>query len=336
VITSTFRSHLTDTPRAALPKRLWTRVFLLALLVGAGATACGGEEAKQVTQAPGVGISVQKLTSLSGSLGQPVFWAGSERGSTYELSRTKDGRIYIRYLPTGVKPGDTRANFLAVGTYPQADAFSVLKATAKKQGQATIKLGGGGLAFADKTHPTSVYLAYPGSDYQIEVFDPSSARARRLVVSGKVVPIGIPAPGHAAARAVSPAQIKKLAQQVGHPIFWAGAKAKMTYEYTQTTDGRIYIRYLPAGVKVGNMKPDYLTIGTYPETVALAKLKASATKTGAEKLKLAEGGFASIDKRKPTSVYVAYPGSDSQIEVYDPAAAKARAVVTSGQLVPLG
>ena len=235
-----------------------------------------------------------------------------------------------------MKPGDTRANFLSIGTYPQTDAFSVLKATAKKQGQATIKLAGGGLAFSDKTHPTSVYLAYPGSDYQIEVFDPSSARARRLVVSGKVVPIGIPTAGHAAAKAVSPAQIKSLAKQAGHPIFWAGAKAKMTYEYTQTSDGRIYIRYLPAGIKVGDVKPDYLTIGTYPETGALAKLKATTTKTGAESLKLAEGGLASIDKNKPTSVYVAYPGSDSQIEVYDPAAAKARAVVTSGQLVPLG
>ena len=110
----------------------------------------------------------------------------------------------------------------------------------------------------------------------------------------------------------------------------------MTYEVTQTSDGRIYVRYLPAGVKVGDARPDYLTVGTYPVTGALAKLKATTAKSGAESIKLPRGGLASIDKSTPTSVYVAYPGSDSQVEVYDPAAAQARTVVTSGRLVPLG
>jgi hypothetical protein len=35
-----------------------------------------------------------------------------------------------------------------------------------------------------------VYLAYPDVDLQIEVFDPTGGRARQLVTSGQIVPVG--------------------------------------------------------------------------------------------------------------------------------------------------
>jgi hypothetical protein len=318
----------------------WLALFLLAVVVGGLSAACGGsgKEATTTTveRAPAAGVSLSKLTSLSASLGHPIFWAGAQAGHTYELSRTKDGRVFIRYLPAGAKVGDPKPNYLSVGTYPQANAFSVLKATAKRQGVPTIALRGGGLAFVDKTHPTSVYLAFPGFAYQMEVFDPSPARARQLVVSGKVIPLGIAAAGHSGARAATVAEIKALAAQVGHPIMWAGPKAGITYELTQTTDGRIYVRYLPNGVKVGDQKPDYLTVGTYPQTNPLATLKAAAATTKAETIKLSGGAVASIDKAKPTSVYVARPGDAFQVEVYDPSASQARTLVTGGHIVPVG
>jgi hypothetical protein len=34
----------------------------------------------------------------------PVYWAGPRPSYTYELTRTSDGRIFVRYLPTGVAP----------------------------------------------------------------------------------------------------------------------------------------------------------------------------------------------------------------------------------------
>src|SRR5579859_899126 len=214
-------------------------LFLGALMVGTLTAACGGT-AMKATRAPAAGVSVRQLNSLSASVGHPIYWAGAQASNTYELSRTKDGRVYIRYLPAGAKLGDPKPKYLAVGTYPQANAFAVLKATAKKQGVPTISLRGGGLAFTDKTHPTSVYLAYPGSSYQIEVYSPSAARARQLVLSGRVVPVGIATAGHSAAQAASLPQLKSLAARLGHQIYWAGSKANNTYEVTETTDGRIY------------------------------------------------------------------------------------------------
>jgi hypothetical protein len=322
-----------------LSRRRALNLVVLALVVAMSSTACGGSATTKtatVTRAPAAGMSVSKLTSLSASLGHPIFWAGAQPRNTYELSRTKDGRVFIRYLPPTVRVGDPKPNYLSVGTYPQANAFAVLKATAKSQGVPTISLRGGGLAFVDRTHPTSVYLAFPGFAYQMEVYDPSPARARHLVVSGRILPLGVPAAGHSGATAASLPQIEALANEVGHPIMWAGPKAGFTYELTQTTDGRIYVRYLPRGVQVGDQRPNFLTVGTYPQAGALAALRVSAATSKAETINLGDGAVALIDGAKPTSVYVARPGDGFEVEVFDPSASKARQLVTAGKLVPLG
>jgi hypothetical protein len=317
---------------------------VIALVLGAsalaaGVTACGSSKNVQPTttvkRAPASGASLQQLVTLSRSVGHPIYWAGPQVGRTYETSRTSDGRVYVRYLPPGVKVGDPAAKYLAIGTYPQTNATSALRATAKKQGRRLITLPGGGVAFVNKEHPTSVYLAYPGSNYQIEVFDPNPSVAHTLVVSGKVVPVGTAPAGRAPAKAVTVAELKALAAKAGHPIYWAGPEPNTTYELTQTTDGRIYVRYLPRGVSVGDLKPNYLTVGTYPQANALPRLKASAANTHSATINLANGAFAYVVKNRPTSVYVARTGEDLLVEVFDPSAARAKQVVTSGMVQPL-
>ena len=166
--------------------------LLLLIVVGVAIwlVVRGGDDTPTATRAPATGLSVQRLNAVATRMSHPVYWVGAQPKTTYELSQTKDGRIYIRYLPAGVKVGDPQPKYLSVGTYPQKNAFATLKATAKKQGVPTIALGGGGLAFQDKTHPTSVYLAYPGEDVQIEVYDPSASMARQLVSKGRIAPVG--------------------------------------------------------------------------------------------------------------------------------------------------
>jgi len=311
-------------------------VALVAIGVAGGWLVLRGGDAepKQATRAPAAGISVAKLNRIAGNASRPVFWAGALPKTTYELSQTKDGRVFIRYLPPGVKVGDPRPKYLTVGTYPQKNAFATLQATAKTQGVETFELSGGGLAFQDKTHATSVYLAFPGSNYQIEVFDPNPARALQLVQSGQVVAIA----GAAKTGAVeaSRGQLKAAAAKAGHPVYWAGADSKLAYELTQTRDGRVYIRYLPAGVAAGVRRPDFLTVGTYPQKAAFAALKKTALTKDAKTFKVAGGGLAYADPTHPTSVYVAFPSSAFQIEVYDPDPMRAKQTVTSGQIVPVG
>ena len=309
---------------------------LLAVVVGLVLwLVLRGGGGKETQRAPATAASVTRLNRFASSVRHPIYWAGSQPGFTYELSRTRDGRVYIRYLPPGVKPGTSKPDYLTIGTYPQPHALSTLRATARKQGAQLIHLSGGGLAFQYKGRPTSVYLAFPGSNYQVEVFDPSPTRALRLVSSGQVQQVGAPPRTAAGSRAATAKQLKALAIALGYPIYWAGANPATTYELTRTNDGRVYIRYLPHGVAVGSPLPDYLTIGTYPQKGALAILKSTAARNHVPTIKLADGGLALADKKHPTSVYVAYPNVELQIEVYDPAAGRARQLVTSGQIAPV-
>jgi hypothetical protein len=276
------------------------------------------------------GVSLGKLKQIAATIPHPVYWAGSRSGTTYELTRTQDGRVYIRYLPLGTEPGSSRGDFLTIGTYPQDKAFSTLKATARKQGASTIRLGGGGLAFRDVNRPSSVYAAYPGSDYQIEVFDPSGAKALQLVRAGKVAPLVRPA-----SRAASVQQLDALPATLGHPVYWAGARGGATYELTQTRSGRVFIRYLPPDARVGT-SVGYLTVGTYPQQNAFANVKARAAKLQATTIKLARGGLAYIDTKRPTSAYLAYPDGKVQVEVYSPEAKETERLVTGGAIRPVG
>src|SRR5436190_14285815 len=58
------------------------------------------------------------------------------------------------------------------------------------------------------------------------------------------------APARAPAVATSFSQLRALPGQVGHDVYWAGKKTGYTYELTQTNQGNIFVRYLPASVQV--------------------------------------------------------------------------------------
>ena len=77
-------------------------------------------------------------------------------------------------------------------------------------------------------------------------------------------------PRGSAVRAVTPAELKSLATSLAQPIYWVGPEPRVTYELTQTTGGLIYVRYLPAGVEVGDRRT-FLTVGTYPVNNAFAQ-----------------------------------------------------------------
>jgi hypothetical protein len=72
--------------------------------------------------------------------------------------------------------------------------------------------------------------------------------------------------------AISEAELREFAASSPNPVYWAGPRAAQTYELFKTQDGRVYVRYLPAGVKIGDPRPQFLTVGTYPRAIAFAEL----------------------------------------------------------------
>jgi hypothetical protein len=163
-------------------------VGLAVFLVGWLVIGREGDE----TAAPAAGASTASETELRNfakSASHPVYWTGPKSGFTYELTRTTDGRVYVRYLPEGTNVGDPRARFLTIGTYPRPNAFGELKRAARADGAVSLNLGRGGLAVFSQKRPTSVYFGYPDARYQVEVYHPSPDEARRLALAGEVVPV---------------------------------------------------------------------------------------------------------------------------------------------------
>ncbi|HEX4527328.1 MAG TPA: hypothetical protein VH108_11385 [Gaiellaceae bacterium] len=168
-------------------------VWLLVRGSGSGSPKSGGTTTPTTTSSSTPilqSASVQTLRAVSALVGHPVYWAGPRSRITYELTRTSDDRIYIRYLPKGVKIGDRHADFLIVGTYPVRNAYRAVQTAAKEKGAETFSISGGGKAVLNKSAPKNVYFAYPRSNYQVEVYAPSPGRARSLIISGKIRPVG--------------------------------------------------------------------------------------------------------------------------------------------------
>jgi hypothetical protein len=134
-------------------------------------------------------ISVQELADVAASQDLPVFWAGPQTGSRYELTETEDGSVYVRYLTDDAEAGDPNPSYLTVATYPLSNGYARVVAAGRREGAETRRIPGGGLAVLDSQRPSSVYLAHPRGKYQVEVYHPSPNRARDLVLSGAIEPV---------------------------------------------------------------------------------------------------------------------------------------------------
>ncbi|MDX6389566.1 MAG: hypothetical protein QOJ73_629 [Streptosporangiaceae bacterium] len=298
-------------------------VILSALLLA----GCGGSSSKHTDA---TSDSPAELGKLAKSLQQPIYWLGPQSGATYERTSSGPGRILIRYLPAGAKIGSTKP-YLTIGTYALPGAYAAAVRAASEPGAVRLKISSSAVAFSTKAHPLNAWITYPGSRYQIEVFDPSPGRARRLVEAGRVQPVpGSPVENRPVA--VSRAGLAKVAAAAKGAIYWAGPRPGQTYELTKTTQGGFLVRYLPAGTPVGAVAPQ-LTVGTYPVANALAAIRRLGRANGAHLITMAAGGLAAVNPHFPRSVYLAFPGSNEEVEVFDPSLAHARALVTSGKIV---
>jgi hypothetical protein len=130
------------------------------------------------------------LSEFAGEQGSPIYWLGPRRNETYELTDSESGRIYIRYLTGGAKPGDKRAKFITVATYPTENGVAALRKAAREQkGAKLAKTDDGAVLLIDPSSPDNAHLAYPGANPQIEVYSPVPGEALRLAARGEVQPV---------------------------------------------------------------------------------------------------------------------------------------------------
>jgi hypothetical protein len=134
---------------------------------------------------------------------------------------------------------------------------------------------------------------------------------------------------------VSSADLRALARETDHPVYWAGRSRDDSYELTQTRRGAIHVRYLPAATPVGDRRPAFLTVSTYPYARAYSVTSSSAKRPAMASRPAPGGGIAVWSKRQPTNVYLAYPGSGLLVEVFHPDPPQARELTIAGDVGPI-
>ena len=189
--------HSNPTPQRVTDSKQVRLLFLLGTLVAAAVVVLLASwfifrDNGAKVSVPPIGspafVSPAQLAAVAAQTNHPIYWAG-EKSGMYELTRTSDGRTYIRYLPTGAKVGDPAAKYLTVGTYQTKNAFTAIKRAAARRGAVSLKIDNGGLLVFNQSTPKSVYFSYPGATYQVEVFDSSPQQARTLALAGKITPV---------------------------------------------------------------------------------------------------------------------------------------------------
>jgi hypothetical protein len=176
------------------PKRIRAAIFLAAIAAVALLASCGSSSSTTSTEATTGSNSSVTVVPASGLLkamkgvGYPVYWAGPRLGIQYEVSR-HPGRTFVRYLPKG-EEAESKKPFLTVGSYEDNSALAGVRESGQKPGAILVKIDGGGTAYAESTQATSAYMAFPGVNTQVEVFDPKAGEALRLIRSGAIVPVG--------------------------------------------------------------------------------------------------------------------------------------------------
>jgi hypothetical protein len=172
------------------------RTYIAIVLVGVAAVllvvwlVSGDSDSSKGNTGEAAVVSTESLRDAVAGEGTPVYWAGEQKGAEVELSQPGEGRTYVRYLTGGAEAGDTRADFLTVGTYVHGSPVAALRRQGNEPGGVIGTAPGRGTVYFNRNQPHSVYLAYPGVDVEIEVYDPNFTRALQLVNSGQIVPVG--------------------------------------------------------------------------------------------------------------------------------------------------
>jgi hypothetical protein len=134
--------------------------------------------------------------------------------------------------------------------------------------------------------------------------------------------------------AVSQSGLRDQAARLAGPLYWAGPKRGYHYEFQRTTNGHLYVRYLPKGVGIKQKPGRFLIVATYPWSHPYSALKKIAHGRGVD----GPGGSFIIPARPgdSTSVLIAWPRGSDEVEVYHPTPGKAAAIAASGLITTVG
>jgi hypothetical protein len=132
-------------------------------------------------------VSSSELEKVVGSH-DPVYWAGERPDTKLELTMTRKGAVFIRYLPEDAEAGDDQT-YLTVGTYSDIDGYDALSAAAPEVARVQHAQNGAVIAVFKK-QPKSTYFSFEDANFQVEVFSPEKGESQELTDDGSITLVG--------------------------------------------------------------------------------------------------------------------------------------------------
>jgi hypothetical protein len=131
----------------------------------------------------GVCLTENELRTLIQENNIQAYWTGPIKDATYSVNSSTPGQVFIRYVPSGEKCDDLSSNFRVIATYTEANAFATTEAAGATADGVSLINTDGSIVYFNKNLPSNIYVAYPGIEYQIEVYDPVPKEALILATT---------------------------------------------------------------------------------------------------------------------------------------------------------
>jgi hypothetical protein len=129
-----------------------------------------------------IALSQSQLEELVTEESLTAYWAGPRPGYLYSIDSTVKDRIFLQYIQANKDSKNVIANSRVIATYYSKDGFARTVAAATRSGNTGFRNPNGSVVFYDKKRNTDVYLAFPGEEVQIEIFDPLAGQALSLAI----------------------------------------------------------------------------------------------------------------------------------------------------------
>jgi hypothetical protein len=130
-------------------------------------------------------VSADDVKKAVSNVGHALYWVGEKANEQLEMTITKNGSVYVRYLPLGVKV-ETKEQYLTVVTFSDPSGYAHLQLSAKNVGAISAADTGGAFVVESSKNSLNAYFAYNNYPIQVEVFTTTPGKAWDLIQTGQV------------------------------------------------------------------------------------------------------------------------------------------------------
>lgn len=135
----------------------------------------------------GVCLTEKELRNLVSTQKITAYWAGPISDATYSVNTTNSGEVFLRYVQKGQSCDSNSKDFRVIATYSVSGAYDSTKKAGSQANGVSLANQDGSVVYFNKDLPTNVYLAYPGINYQIEIYDPNPKSAVSIATTANQI-----------------------------------------------------------------------------------------------------------------------------------------------------